>query len=205
MKQLSEELIAQLLESGYELRNIEYKSPFNWSDKKATWIKEKTIRAILATTNTRSGGQIVIGVETKDDKSINLKGVTDEELKSLEDFDGIKGEVDGFSFTNTDFDISWGSHKNKKYVVLTIHEFSEIPAICRKNGETKGVLTIYDIYARSKKAPYSSIKATDAELREMIHMAVDKEKTGLKSRGLVKKSTISPEEFYKKQVKDLIQ
>lgn len=154
-------------------------------------------------TNTRSGGQIVIGVETKDDKSINLKGVTDKELKSFEDFDGIKGEADGFSFTNTDFDINWGSHKNKKYVVLTTHEFSEIPAICRKNGETKGILIIHDIYARSKKAPYSSIKATDAELREMMHMAVDKEKTDLKSRGLVSKSTISPEEFYKKQIKDL--
>jgi len=205
MKQLSEDQIAQLLESGYELRNIEYKPPFNWTDKKATWVRERTIRALLAMTNTRSGGQVIIGVEVKNDKSVNLKGVSDAELKSFEDYDGIKGGVDGFSFTNTDFDISWGKHENKRYVVFTVHEFSEIPVICRKNGDSKGILTTFDIYSRSKKAPYGSIKATDAELREMIHMAVDKEKAEHKTRGLIRKSTVSPEEFYKKQVKDLIQ
>ena len=205
MKKLSEEQqIAQMLEAGYELRNAEYKPPFDWNDDKATWIIEKVVRAILAMTNTRYGGKVIIGVETNDDKSINLKGVTDKQLKSFGDFDRIKGVVDGFSFTNTDFDINWDEHKGKKYVVLTIQEFSEIPAICRKNGDTKGTLIIYDIYARSKKAPYSSIKATDAELREVIRMSVDKEKSNLKSRGWIKMPTTLPEEFYKKQVKDLI-
>src|SRR4030042_5166116 len=110
-------------------------------------------------TNTRYGGQVVVGIEVKDDRTITLKGVTDEQLKSFNDMDGIKGVVDGFSFTNTDFDINWGDHEGKKYVVFTIQEFAEIPAICRKNGDSKGVLTAYDIYARSKKAPYGSITA----------------------------------------------
>lgn len=204
MKKLLDEQIAQLLEAGYELRNIEHKPPFGWNGEKSQWAMEKVIRAILAMTNTRYGGQIIIGIEVSDDRSINLKGVTDEQLKSFDDFDGVKGIVDGYSFINTDFDISWGVHESKKYVVITVQEFSEIPAICRKNGDSRGVLTVYDIYARSKKAPYGSIKATDAELREIIHMAVDKEKSNLKSRGWTNKSTISPEDFYNKQIKDLI-
>lgn len=203
MKQLSEEQITQFLEAGYELRNKEYKPPFRWDDGKSKWAREKVIRAILAITNTRYGGQVMVGIEVKDDRTITLKGVTDEQLKSFDDMDGIKGVVDGFSFTNTDFDISWGEHEGKKYVVFTIQEFAEIPAICRKNGNSKGVLTAFDIYARSKKAPYGSIKATDTELREMIHMAVDKEKIDLKSRGWTKKSGVSPEDFYKQQIKDL--
>lgn len=204
MKKLLDEQIAQLLEAGYELRNIEHKPPFDWNDEKSQWVIEKVIRAILAMTNTRYGGQIIIGIEVSDDRSVNLKGVTDEQLESFDDFDGVKGIIDGYSFTNTDFDISWGVHESKKYVVFTVQEFSEMPVICRKNGNSRGVLTVYDIYARSKKAPYGSIKATDAELREIIHMAVDKEKSNLKSREWVKKSTITPEDFYNKQIKDLI-
>lgn len=203
MKKLSEGQVAEMFEAGYELRNTEHKPPFDWNDNKSDWFKEKIVRAILAMTNTRYGGQVIIGVEVSNDRSILLKGVTDQQLKSFNDFDKIKGSVDGYSFTNTDFDISWGELKGKKYVVITIREFSEIPAICRKNGDSKGILTIYDIYARSKKAPYGSIKATDLELREIIHMAADKEKSDLKSRDWVKKSTASPEEFYKKQIKDL--
>lgn len=203
MKKISEEQIGQLLEAGYELRNTEYKPPFAWNDGGSIWAKEKVIRTILAMTNTRYGGQIVIGIEVNEDRSIALKGVTDEQLKSFDDYDAIKGTVDGYSFTNTDFDINWGEHKGNKYVVLTIQEFAETPAICRKNGDSRGVLIVHDIYCRSKKAPYGSIKATDMELREIIHMAVDKEKTDLKSRGWVKKSVTSPEEFYMKQIKDL--
>lgn len=203
MKQLDKEQIAQLLEAGYELRNTEYKPPFGWNGDQADWIKEKVVRAILAMTNIRYGGRVVIGVEVKEDRSINLMGVTDNQLRSFEDFDNVKGVVDGFSFTNTDFDINWGEHENKKYIIFTVQEFSEIPAICRKNGGSHGILTAYDIYSRSKKAPYGSIKATEAELREIINMAVDKEKANLKSRGWVKKPAVSPDEFYKKQIKDL--
>ena len=134
MKKLSEEQMAQLLEAGYELRNIEHKPPFAWNGERSQWVMEKIIRAILAMTNTRYGGQIIIGIEVGDDRSVNLKGVTDEQLKSFDDFDGVKGVVDGYSFTNTDFDISLGAHESKKFVVFTIQEFSEIPAICRKNG-----------------------------------------------------------------------
>lgn len=204
MRKLPEEQIAQILEAGYELRNIEYKPPFDWNGAKSSWIKEKVIRAILAMTNTGYGGQLVIGIVVEEDRLTRLEGVTNEQLKSFEDFDAIKGTVDGYSFTNTDLDISWGDHEGKKYVVFTIQEFSEIPAICKKNGSSKGVLTAYDIYVRSKKAPYSSIKATDAEIREIIHMAVDKEKTNLKLRGWIKKLSVSPEEFYKNQINDIV-
>lgn len=204
MKKLTGEQISQILEAGYELRNIEHKPPFGWNiGKPTTWVEEKVIRAILAMTNIRYGGQVIVGIEVGNDRSINLKGISDAQLKTFDDFDAIKGIVDGYSFTNTNFDVSWGDHDGKKFVVFTIQEFSEIPAICRKNGNSKGVLAVYDLYARSKKAPYSSIKATDAELREMIHMGVDKEKADLKLRGWSKKSGISPEEFYKKQIKDL--
>ncbi len=203
MNKLINEQMAALLEAGYELRNREFKSPFLWSDINSRWLKEKVARAILGMTNTRSGGQIIIGIKEGKKNELIPRGLTDNQLNSFKDYDGIKGYIDGFSHTETNFDISWGELQNNKYVVFTVQEFYEIPAICKKDGQEKNILKKDVIYTRSKKAPYSTIPATDIELREMIHMAVDKEKYDLRTRGWIRKGDVSPEDFYKNKVKDI--
>lgn len=203
MNKLSEEQLAPLLEAGYELRNREFKSPFSWTDAKSRWLKEKVTRAVLGMTNTRSSGQIVIGVEEGKDKKLVLTGLTDDQLKSFDNYDGIKGYIDGFSHTETKFDISWGELKSIKYVIFTVQEFDETPSICKKDGKEKDVLRKNTIYARSKKAPYGTIPVTDVELREIIHMTVDKERSNLESRGWIRAGEVSPEDFYKSRIKDI--
>lgn len=203
MNKLDDKQIASLLEAGYELRNREFKSPFLWTDIKSRWLKEMVVKAVLGMTNIRFGGQIIIGVKEESNKSLVLEGMTDIQLSSFDDYDGIKGCIDGFSYTNTNFDISYGELQNKKFVVITVQEFDEIPAICKKDGQEKGTLKIHTIYSRSKKAPYSTIPVTDVELREIIQMAVDKEKGSLRARGWEHKGTISPEDYYKNKIKDL--
>lgn len=202
MKEIPKEQITVLLEAGYETRSIEYKSPFLWSDDNSRWLKEKVVRAVLGMTNTRLGGQIIIGV-SEDQNRIILEGLSDEQLNSFNDYDGIKGYIDGFSYTGTIFDISYGSFESKKFIIFNIQEFHEIPAICRKNGSVNDILKKDIIYTRSMKARYSTIPSTDMELREMIHMAVDKEKYDLKDRGWIRKTEINPKEFFKDKVKDM--
>lgn len=203
MNKLTDEQMVALLEAGYELRNREFKSPFLWSDINSRWLKERVVRAVLGMTNTRFSGQIIIGIEEGKQKELILRGLTDNQLNSFKNYDSIKGYIDGFSHTETNFDISWGESQSKKYVVFTIQEFYEIPAICKKDSLEKDVLKKAVIYARSKKAPYSTIPVTDIELREIIHMAVDKVKNDLKLRGWTKKDEILPEDFYKSKVKDI--
>jgi hypothetical protein len=203
MNKLTNDQIRLLLEAGYETRTREYKPSFSWNNnEKSIWIKEKVTQAVLAMSNTRYGGQIVIGVIEGDGKRLVLSGLNKDEFNTFEDYDGIKGYIDGFSYTDSIFDISYGEHLSKMFVVLTIQEFNEIPLICKKNGQT-GVLRKDDIYVRSKKAPYSSIRATEPELREVIHMVVDKEKSDLISRNWIKKGVVNPDQFYKDQIKDL--
>ena len=202
MREIPKEQIAILLEAGYETRSIEYKAPFLWSDNNSRWLKEKVVRAVLGMTNTRTGGQIIIGISENQNRII-LEGLSDEQLSSFNDYDGIKGYIDGFSYSGTIFDISYGSFENKKFIVFTIQEFYEIPAICKKNGSEKNILKKDIIYSRSIKAPYSTIPVTDMELREIIHMAVDKENNNLKERKWIRKTEISPKEFFKDKVKDM--
>lgn len=206
MNKYTENRMAELLETGYELRSLEFKSPFLWSDIKSRWLKENVVKAVLGMTNTRDGGEIIIGIEEiKKGKNKELKpvGLTDNEFNSFKDYDAIKGYIDGFSYTETNFDISWGKFEKNKYIIFTVRDFDEIPAICKKDSQEKDVLKKNVIYTRSKKAPYSTIPTTDIELREIIHMAVDKEKSELKKRGWIRKSEISPEDFYKNKIKDI--
>lgn len=207
MRKLSEEQLKGLLEAGYETRNVEFKPPFKWGDPKSIWLQDKVTQAVIAMSNTRSGGQVVIGIEedTTTNK-IKLTGVTEDQLTSFEDYDGLKGHIDGFA-GETIFDLCWGEHANKKYVIFVVQEFEEKPLICRNNGQIHGnhpILRKDDIYVRTKRAPYSSTRATESELIEIIRMAVDKEKSNLESRGWVKKGSIRPEDFYKKQAEDLL-
>ena len=89
MNKLTEEQMAALLEAGYELRNREFKSPFLWPDINSRWLKEKVARAVLGMTNTRSGGQIIIGIEEGKKKELIPSGLTNDQLNSFENYDGI--------------------------------------------------------------------------------------------------------------------
>lgn len=204
MQHIAEQQLKLMLEGGYETRNKEFKSPFSWNDTNSLWLKEHVIRGVLAMTNTPFGGQIIIGIqENQTNKSLELIGLDQTQFDSFKDYDGIKGTIDGYAFSNTDFDIQEGDVDGKKFVIFNVQEFTELPIICRKNGQTNGVLGEYNFYTRSRKAPYSSIRATEIELREIIHMAVDKETTSLDKRGWARKDIVTVEAFYKDKIKDL--
>ena len=206
MKKLSDKKIQSLIEVAYELRDREFKSPFSWTDTKSSWLKEKVARAVLGMTNIKYGGNIVVGVREDTNgknKKMVLQGLDECQFESFGDYDAIKGFIDGFSYSDTNFDMGWGVYEKKRYVILTVAEFYEIPVICKKDGQYRDILKKNDIYVRSKKGPYSTIRATELELREIIKMAADKERVELRDRGYLKTGELTTEQFYKQQIKDL--
>lgn len=188
MKKIENNKVLELLEGARERRDLEFKQPFKWKDGKS-WIEECFIRALLALSNTRLGGTVVVGIEEDKAKKIIYSGLSEEELNSFEDYDKIKGQVDKFSYTPIEFEMSRGEYLGKSFLVVTVTEFEETPVICKKDGEKHGnderVLIANTIYARMKKGPASSSRATDAELREIIRLAADKERSQLKERKYV--------------------
>lgn len=170
----------------HESRTKEFKSPFVWNDPNSCWLKEKTIRAILGMANTKTGGNIIVGVEERLGKLI-FTGLNEEQLSSFTNFDLIKDVVDSFSYSGINFEVGKGEFNNHHYVVFRVSEFLEIPAICKRNGQKKEVLCKDDIYSRAKTGKPSTIKATELELREIIEMAADKNISKLEKRGYTKK------------------
>ena len=76
MLKMTTEEFRLLVEAGHEIRNIEFKQPFKWSDDKSIWLRERVIKGILGFSNTKDGGNIVIGVTEECNSFIQLVGLS---------------------------------------------------------------------------------------------------------------------------------
>ena len=186
--------IRQLISMGTERRDLEFKSAFSWTDTNSIWLKEKVICAILAMTNKQDGGVIVIGVNNNNQPV----GMSDQQIESFSNYESIKGAVDGFSSTATDFRIQSVVVDGKQFIAMIVNEFEEYPILCTKNGVIhnlrdtesktgpKYVLKENVLYVRSLKAYFSSQMASADELREIVDLTVDKQTRRLQARGWFK-------------------
>ena len=179
---MSEVDFLELIEAGHESRNIEFKSPFSWTDDNSVWLREKVIKTILGLANTPDGGYVIVGIEEDEHRRPVFSGLDEDQINSFS-YDGVKGNVDGFSSTNPNFDISLATYQNKKFIVLKVEEFDDIPIICKNNSRTEQLLKKGVVYCRSRSGPPQTVPVTETEMREIIQKAVDKQQELLKRRG----------------------
>ena len=80
----------KILEGNTENLNLEFKESFDFEE--SVWAREKLIRAILAMSNTKSGGFVIVGI--KDNKPFDFVGVTAEHLnKFVTKIEELKAKV----------------------------------------------------------------------------------------------------------------
>jgi len=203
MRTISIEEFQTRIEAGYETRFIEFKSGFIWNDDDNTWLKEKVIRAVLALTNTRGGGEIILGIREGEGHQIILEGMTRVQVASFEDYDTVAGYINSFSSNPIGIEILKCFYKNVYFIILKIIEFKDYPTLCNKDGKTSKILVKNDIYVRSLRAPFGSIKAGPSEIKEIIMQAADKERQGLDLRGYTKARDLAESVNFVERLKDL--
>lgn len=162
--------LLELVKSGREERNLEYKASKDWKDPTT---KAKITKTILGMANIRDGGVIVLGVEEiKDQSRFNFKGMLPEHLGSY-NHDNIASHVGEYADPFVEFTVRHVEDDNKTFVVIQIKEFSELPVLCKKSGKEnlrKGAL-----YTRRKGGKNETIEVpTSTEMREILDLAVDK-------------------------------
>lgn len=214
MKMISDGYFKELIQAGYERRDIEYKSPFVWNDDSTIWIKEKTIRAMLAMSNTSGGGLIIIGIDEDESEPCILTGLNNEQFDSFQNYDDIIGCVNSFASPFIRLEIHGVKFKGIKgdyFVIVSVQEFDDIPIICKKDGvkHSKGeyILRKWDIYVRSIADKPGSIRITEYEFREMIELATQKALNKVERySGILEKTTRkrTRKEFYDREMKDMI-
>jgi len=184
MKELAEIKIQEILQGNTESLNTEFKSTFDFNTN--IWMREKLIRSILAMSNTRDGGVIVIGVSETKDKLPEFNGVKDEHLSTF-NTDILKEKVESFSNFPVDYEVGFGSYKGANYIVISVAEFPLNPIICKKSGENqqeKFILEKGSIYIRTQKDKPSSVKLSNPiDVQDLIDRITDKQILNLHKRG----------------------
>src|ERR1700722_16676872 len=90
--------------------------------------------------NRRDGGLVIIGVEENAARENKLEpaGLTDEQLASWSNFDVLSEAVNQYARPSVSFDLEAPFlHNSKKFVIIKVNEFDQIPILCSKESGTK--------------------------------------------------------------------
>lgn len=145
------ETLESLLEGGAETQTLDYKASCPWDEP--SFAKD-----ILAFSNVRDGGRIIIGVKERDDHSFERQGVQELHRRTF-DFEAMRDQISNYADPFVTFTGSFVQDKQgKEYVVIEISPFPEIPVICKKqSNDTKaGVIYYRTLNRRPESAPVSN-------------------------------------------------
>lgn len=156
-----------LLAEGSESTNREYKGPYEWSR-----LKPKLIETILAMTNTKGGGDIVIGVTELKNGKFREDGMSDEMIKTFPSQEDFIAAVNAFADPHIDFNLYEKTHDKKRFLIVTVPESDTIPVFYREQVSPKKGR----VYVRSTRKPENvSIQSpTLDDLRNLIDFAVER-------------------------------
>lgn len=174
---MNEEEFAQILVRGYEQRGIEFKGPCAKTDNQKF---ASIARAIMGMANHRDGGTVIIGIEDTG-SNLNECGLEARDLDTWR-YDEVSTAMSVYADPNVGFELEHFEFRGRKYVVIHVREFDEIPILCKKDFNYKDERTNSQItvtrsgacYVRTRKKPETSEVPTQTEMRELLELAVDK-------------------------------
>lgn len=143
--------------------------PTQGTDKGAVW---ELCRDIMAFSNTRDGGAIVIGV---DFPPVDPVGLSNDQAQSW-DQTPIYQALRDHATPAPVFYLKHVQHEGRAFVIIEIPEFQNIPTICSTDGHSssgKQILRRSAVYIRTEGG--QTIEIDEAEqMRDLVDRAVSK-------------------------------
>lgn len=133
---------------------------------------QEIIRCILAMSNNRDGGFIILGVE-KAGENYKLKGMKKDDIETYEQ-DRIFEQIRNYGNPEPKFKIKNIEFDDKNFIVFQIESFSFTPIICNDPRNKLSKLSHTSIYIRTDKPEDKKI-TEPIELKEIIDLAITKE------------------------------
>lgn len=161
------------LSRGYETHGVEFKGPGKRTD--AAFLA-KVARAMMGMANRRDGGVVIIGVE---DDSLDPVGLEEDQAETW-NYDDTASAVNEFASPSLSFDLETKPYQGRTFIILVVHEFADVPVLCRKDyGQTnvRGAAPILRrgaCYVRSRRKPETSEIPSEEEMRELLELAIEK-------------------------------
>jgi predicted HTH transcriptional regulator len=174
--------LAQLIELGHETRRVEFKGPGQRTDE---WTLARIARAVLALSNLRGGGVIILGVAERPDKTLDAVGLDAASEATWADYDTLCGQLASYADPSVTIEVEVRQYMGRRFVAISVDEFAEVPVICKKAcarpaEPTAGrprpdeILRAGAIYVRSRRKPESVSVSSPEDMREVVDLAVEK-------------------------------
>lgn len=202
---MTEEEFAEILAIGREQPTVEFKGPGPKSDKH---LFAKVTRAVLGMANRRDGGFVIVGVK-EDQSGLALAGLTAEQLASWS-YDNLADGFASYAEPSVEFDREVIKYKRKKFLVIRVEGFTEVPVLCKKgyNKDREVILRDGACYIRPRRKPETIEVSTYADMRDLIDLATDKSLRRFIARAqaagipVTTHKTVSDEDLFEEQNKD---
>ena len=127
---MSDEALLEMVDHGREERNLEYKRSISWQDAAA---KAKIAKSAMAMANIPDGGVIVIGVE-KIGETYDAVGMEQGHIESFKQDDVVEYINEKYADPYIELKVTPVTKDDKCFVIIQVHEFSQLPIICKNNG-----------------------------------------------------------------------
>jgi len=165
--------LRELIRHGSEERNLEYKAPMDWV---AAETKAKMVKAALAMANIRDGGAVVIGMAEISHNLWEPVGLPPDVRDSYNQ-DHVMAHLALYADPYVEVTVSLVEDDTGKtfqdFVVIQVREFEEVPIVCRQDLPLEN-MRAGEIFTRTRRMYESARVPGQAEMREILDLAVDK-------------------------------
>jgi predicted HTH transcriptional regulator len=167
--------VESLLEARGESQGLDFKGDCEWNIN--GYAKD-----LLAMSNLRDGGMIIIGVENSTWKR---QGVGKANFDTYQ-IDIMKDQMAPFADPSVDFSVEFPLDRNgTRFVVIKVLSFRDIPVICHKESAKAGTKAATIYYRNRNRRPESAPISNSSDLRDLIELAASRMKEKFKRLGLV--------------------
>jgi predicted HTH transcriptional regulator len=160
-----------LLDGAQETDSLEFKGAMPWSC-------DQLVKDILAMANVTDGGVVVVGVE---DGTLQRQGLDDQQVASY-DVEIMRDQVARYADPHVIFSCEIVDDTDgRRFVVINVRPFDEIPVVCRRDGKDVHAGTIY--FRSRAGRPRSARVDNSTDMREIILRAASSSLSALRRVG----------------------
>lgn len=171
---MNTEELELLLEAQTERPNLDFKQDCSWE-------VTRFAKHLLAMSNLKDGGYIIIGVENT---NFQRQGVSQKNLDTFK-IDIMRDQMTKYADPFVDFEVYKPKGKDKKdYVAMRILPFKEIPVICRKDDNNAGLKAGVIYYRNSNRRIESAPISNSNDMKDLIQLATIKMMKNMNELGL---------------------
>jgi hypothetical protein len=163
----------RLIEAGLETLGVEFKGPILWTDPGT---RGKVLKAVLAMTNKRDGGVLVIGLSPDEDSDRHVLDGLEEEEAGRFNTDEVAAFVNAYSNPNIDLRVERRLTEGHHIAAIIVREFADVPAVCARDYVVEGRVIVRrgKMYCRSRRMIESTEVQDVDDLRAILDLATEK-------------------------------